>query len=141
MSEIRSAAASFHTRNAQITQRTATLPNPLAVVMATGPHQPIKTPPLLSPLATAAAQDLRGRARHPILHRANVLSLFMAKREGTEGGTVSKTHSFIIIIARGMICETERSSGTSPAENTPVLFRLHKHLGAERKDVSPHPAS
>lgn len=25
--------------------------------------------------------------------------------------------------------------------NTPALFRLHKHLGAERKDVSPHPAS
>ncbi len=43
---------------------------PLAVVMATGPLQPIKTPPLLSPLATAAAQELRERARHSILHRA-----------------------------------------------------------------------
>ena len=43
--------------------------------MATGPLQPIKTPPLLSPLATAAAQELRERARHPILHGENVLSL------------------------------------------------------------------
>lgn len=44
---------------------------PLAVAMATGPLQPIKTPPLLSPLATAAAPERRGRARrHPILHRA-----------------------------------------------------------------------
>lgn len=42
---------------------------PLAVVIATGPLQPIKTPPLLSPLATAAAQEFCDRARHPVLHR------------------------------------------------------------------------
>lgn len=39
---------------------------PLAVVMATGPLQPITTPPLLSPLATAAALERRERARHPV---------------------------------------------------------------------------
>lgn len=49
---------------------TAHATKPIAVVMATGPLQPIKTPPLLSPLATAAAQELRERARHPILRRA-----------------------------------------------------------------------
>lgn len=49
----------LHTRSARISHsartHTATLPKPLAVVMATGPPRPIKTPPLLSPLATAAA--------------------------------------------------------------------------------------
>lgn len=50
--------------------RTAHATKPIAVAMATGPLQPIKTPPLLSPLATAAAPELRERARHPILRRA-----------------------------------------------------------------------
>lgn len=49
---------------------TAHATKPIAVTMATGPLQPIKTPPLLSPLATAAALELRERARHPILRRA-----------------------------------------------------------------------
>lgn len=42
--------------------RTAHATKPIAVAMATGPLQPIKTPPLLSPLATAAAPELRERA-------------------------------------------------------------------------------
>ncbi|KAL1263650.1 hypothetical protein QQF64_006389 [Cirrhinus molitorella] len=41
-------------------RRTATLPNPFAVATATDPLQPIITPPLRYPLATAAARASAG---------------------------------------------------------------------------------
>ena len=38
--------------------------------MATNPLQPMRTPPILYPLATAATEKLSERARHPTLQRA-----------------------------------------------------------------------
>jgi len=43
-------------RAAHRSRRTATLPNPFLVAKATDPLQPIITPPLRDPLATAAAR-------------------------------------------------------------------------------------
>lgn len=54
--------------------------------MATGPLQPITTPPLLSPLATAAALERRERARRLVLHRAMFFFFLVLSANLQRGG-------------------------------------------------------
>lgn len=70
----------LHTRSAQITAH-SNATKPLAVAMATNPLQPIRTPPLPYPLATAAAQKLCELARHPILQRAMCIAFIFFPRQ------------------------------------------------------------
>lgn len=130
MSEIRSAAASsIHAARSGL---------PTAVVMATGPLQPIKTPPLLS-LSLSPLQLPQRRssasAHAGLLVRRATCFRFQPRRPVTRTERVRYTHlsaNQVLSIGRAR-CGNEFARARVRASRTgPAAFRMHKQLGAER---------
>lgn len=141
----------LHTRSAQqITQRT--LPNPLPSSRQQAHFSQSK--PLPSYLPWQLPQRRSSASAHAILFcvvQCAFTFIPSCLYCNIEGGTVFQTNFLtnkVLLISQvliGWIIRLLRKwmiklNGTH-IQNISAAFRIHKHLGAERKDVSPHPAS